>query len=106
LDTDPQTVRLTYEFRPRADLEAEPATDDDYDFQSYGGENEAKRVGHDLRRRITLDVLPAMRDAEGDLATWRRSPMRPLIEAAFSEVDRADLDVISEAIGAATARWS
>jgi putative ATP-dependent endonuclease of the OLD family len=70
LDDDPDTVRLTYEFRPRADLEGDPATDNDFEFVCYGGENEAKRFGHDLRRRITMDVLPALRDAEGDLAAW------------------------------------
>jgi len=74
LDKDPKTVRLTYEFRPRADLEDDPATDDDYEFVCYGGGDEAKRFGYDLRRRIALDVLPALRDAEGDLAAWRRSP--------------------------------
>lgn len=102
LDDDPNTVRLTYEFRPRADLEADPATDNDFEFICYGGESEAKRFGHDLRRRITMDVLPALRDAEGDLANWRRSPLRPLIENAFSEVDSANLEKISEAIEAAT----
>lgn len=102
LDDDPHTVRLTYEFRPRADLEDGPASEDDYEFICYGGENEAKRFGHELRRRIPMDLLPALRDAEGDLATWRRSPLRPLIESAFSDVDRADLDKIKEAIEAAT----
>ena len=48
LDTDPHTVRLTYEFRPRADLEADPATENDYDFICYGGENDAKRFGYDF----------------------------------------------------------
>jgi putative ATP-dependent endonuclease of OLD family len=102
LDDDPQTVRLTYEFRPLAKLESDPGSVDDYEFVCYGGENEAKRFGHDLRRRITMDVLPALRDAEGDLATWRRSPLRPLIENAFSDVDRADLQKICEAIEDAT----
>ena len=51
-----------------------------------------------------MDVLPALRDAESDLATWRRSPLRPLIEEAFGDVDRADLDEISEAIEGATAK--
>ncbi|MBW2207741.1 MAG: AAA family ATPase [Deltaproteobacteria bacterium] len=106
LDNDPNTVRLTYVFRPRADLDADPATDNDFEFICYGGESEAKRFGHDLRRRITMDVLPALRDAEGDLATWRRSPLRPLIEDAFSEVDSADLQEISEAIEGATAKIS
>ena len=43
LDDDPYTVRLTYELRPIADLDGEPATAEDYEFICYGGENEAKR---------------------------------------------------------------
>jgi putative ATP-dependent endonuclease of OLD family len=96
LDDDPHTVRLTYKFRPRAELEGDPESDEDYDFVCFGGESETKRFGHDLRRRITLDVLPALRDAEGDLGTWRRSPLRPLIEAAFSNIDRDQLDEIAK----------
>ena len=103
LDDDADTVRLTYEFRPKADLEGAPASDDDYEFVCYGGESENKRFGHDLRRRITMDLLPALRDAEGDLATWRRSPLRPLIESAFSGVAQEDLEDIKTAIEAATA---
>ncbi len=104
LDDHADTVRLTYEFRPRADLEGDPGTDADFEFICYGGESEAKRFGHDLRRRITMDLLPALRDAEGDLAAWRRSPMRPLIENAFRDVDRADLEEIGKAIEDATAQ--
>jgi len=104
LDDDPETVRLTYEFRPKAGLEGEPASDDDYDFICYGGESEKKRFSHELRRRITMDLLPALRDAEGNLATWRGSPLRPLIENAFRGVDRIDLKDIQDAIEAATAR--
>ncbi len=104
LDDDPDTVRLTYEFRPKAGLKGQPASDDDYEFVCYGGESEKKRFGHEVRRRITMDLLPALRDAEGDLATWRRSPLRPLIERAFSEVDRGDLKDIKDAIESATAQ--
>ncbi len=102
LDNDPHTVRLTYELRPIADLEGDPATAEDYEFICYGGENEAKRFGHNLRRRITMDVLPALRDAEGDLSAWKRSPLRPLIEEAFKDVDREALEEIGEAIEEAT----
>ncbi len=104
LDDDPHTVRLTYEFRPKSDLEADPASDEDYEFICYGGENEAKRFGHELRRRIPMDLLPALRDAEGDLATWRHSPLRPLIESALSSVDRDDLTEIKVAVEAATGK--
>jgi putative ATP-dependent endonuclease of the OLD family len=104
LNDDPETVRLTYKFRPRSGLEGEPANDGDYEFVCFGGESEAKRFGYELRQRITMDLLPALRDAEGELAAWRRSPLRPLIENAFSGVDRDDLEQISQAIEAATAR--
>jgi len=104
LDDDPHTVRLTYELRAIADLDGDPATAEDYEFICYGGDNEAKRFGHNMRRRITMDVLPALRDAEGDLAAWKRSPLRPLIEDAFKNVDREALHEIGEAIEEATAK--
>lgn len=104
LDDDPHAVRLTFEFRPRPDLEREPRSEDDYMFVCYGGESEAKRFGYDLRRRISMDVLPALRDAEGDLGAWRRSPMRPLLDKAFSGIGLDKLERISAAIEAATAK--
>jgi putative ATP-dependent endonuclease of the OLD family len=54
LHADASTVRLTYEFRPMAGLDDEPSSDSDYEFVCYGGENESKRFGHELRRRIAL----------------------------------------------------
>jgi putative ATP-dependent endonuclease of OLD family len=99
LDADPSTVRLNYWLRAAPDVEGAPAADDDLEFLCFGGEDERKRFGHDLRRRVPLDVLPALRDAEGDLAVWRRSPLRPLLEEAFASIDSADLDKIGEGIG-------
>lgn len=104
LDSDADTIRLTYEFRPKSALKHDPKAAADYEFVLYGGEDEAKYFGHELRRKITMDVLPALRDAEGDLATWRRLPLRPLIEEAFREVDQSDLEEIGQAVEAATAK--
>jgi putative ATP-dependent endonuclease of the OLD family len=104
LSDDPSTVRLTYEFRPKPGLTGEPTADEDYEFICYGGENESRIFGHTLRRRLPLDVLPALRDAEGDLANWRRSPLRPLVETAFAEIEKDDLDEIATAIEAATGK--
>ncbi|MFC3097229.1 ATP-dependent nuclease [Alteraurantiacibacter palmitatis] len=103
LDDDPDTVRLTYQLRAEPGLEGAPASDDDFTFISFGGESEAKRFGHDLRRRITMDLLPALRDAEGDLAAWRRSPLKPLVEDAFVGIDAAELKAIGDKIAAASA---
>jgi putative ATP-dependent endonuclease of OLD family len=36
LDDDPETVRLTYECRPRAGLAGPPASDDDLEFVCFG----------------------------------------------------------------------
>ncbi|SFM79215.1 ATP-dependent nuclease [Shimia aestuarii] len=104
LNDDPETVRLTYELRPIADLDGEPGAAEDYEFICYGGESETKTFGHKLRRRITMDVLPALRDAESDLSVWQRSPLRPLIEEAFKGVDAEELEEIGEAIEEATAK--
>jgi putative ATP-dependent endonuclease of the OLD family len=102
LDGDPDTVRLNYEFRPRADLEDHPQTDDDYEFCCFGGEADTNTFGHDVRRRIAMDVLPALRDAEGDLSTWRRSPLRPLLERAFAGVPDEDLQGIQDEVAGAS----
>lgn len=102
LDDDPDTVRLTYKLRATPGLDHAPASDDDFSFICFGGESEVKRFGHDLRRRITMDLLPALRDAEGDLAAWRRSPLRPLVEDAFVAIDAAKLKEIGEKIAEAS----
>jgi putative ATP-dependent endonuclease of the OLD family len=102
LDDDADTVRLTYQLRPEPGLEHAPTSDDDFSFICFGGEDEAKRFGHDLRRRITMDLLPALRDAEGDLAAWRRSPLRPLVEDAFIGIDANALAAIGEKISEAS----
>ena len=104
LDDDPETVRLTYECRACAGLEDAPASDDDLTFLCYGGEDETRLFGHELRRRIAMEVLPALRDAEGSLGTWRRSPLKPLIEKVFSGMEREDLEDVSEAVKAATGK--
>ncbi|TWA90049.1 ATP-dependent nuclease [Bradyrhizobium stylosanthis] len=104
LDDDPTTARLTYEFRPKAGIEGEPASDDDYEFTCYGGEHESRTFGHALRRRLSLDVLPALRDAENDLANWRRSPLRPLVETAFAGIQKEELEAIAIAIEEATGK--
>lgn len=104
LDDDPHTVRLTYEFRPKQGLDDAPASDDDYEFVCFGGEDESKKFGFELRRRIPLDMLPALRDAEGVLSSWRRSPLRPLIERATANVPLEDLQEVGTAIEQATSQ--
>lgn len=80
--SDPMTARLTYVFQPLPTLSDDPTSDADYEFIVYGGDRIENRVGYEVRRRIPLDVMPALRDAEGDLSTWKRSPLKPLLDKA------------------------
>lgn len=78
----PLTARLTYEFRPRSKIQGGIAasTESDYEFVIYGGSDEAHQVGSQVRRWLSLTVLPAMRDAEEQLQAHRRTLLRPLID--------------------------
>jgi putative ATP-dependent endonuclease of OLD family len=103
LGADPHRARLTYEFRPKSGLLVPPETSSDYEFVCFGGEEESRSFGHDRRRRLALDLLPALRDAESDLSNWWRSPLRPLIEEAAKSLDPQVLEEISGKIEEATA---
>jgi len=48
--------------------------------------------------------LHALRDAEGELATWRSSPLRPLLEDAIAEVSTAELTAVAADLAAATTK--
>ena len=100
VSTEPMVARLTYVFG--AFNAEDSVTESDYEFFIYGGEKEDLRIGSEFRRRLPLDLLPALRDAEGDLANWRRSPLRPLLDDVSSKIDRTKLDVIAEQISEAT----
>lgn len=83
----PATARLTYRFRPKAELESGPESLSDSEYVIFCGDNPDLAVRPSVRRMLPLDVLGALRDAEGDLANWRKSPLRPLIDQLAAELD-------------------
>lgn len=89
VDTDtPVVARLTYLYRPKAALEGTaPQTLADYEFLVFGGTNEDNVFTAARRRELPMDYLFALRDAEGDLLNWRRSPLRPIIEELTASLD-------------------
>lgn len=97
----PMVARLTYRFQPKADLEGAPRSTADYEHVVFGGVDPDNAVRSGLRRMLPLDVLPALRDAEKDLATWRRSPLRPLVEQLVGELDDTDREAMQEAVDTA-----
>jgi len=71
---EPVRATLTYSFRPRED------DADNYEWLIFGGGDPDRRVGSELRRYLHHVYMHALRDAEGDLASWRKSPLRPLLK--------------------------
>lgn len=99
----PMVARLTYAFAPRADLESTPEQESDFDFAIYGKDDPTCLVStHEVRQRFPLDLLAALRDAEADLANWRRSPLRPLLDAVSASMDADEKSELAEAISKAT----
>ena len=99
---DPMVARLTYVFQPIPNLPDGPRKDGDYEFAIYGGGRPESRVGYELRKRLPLNLLPALRDAVGDLANWRKSPLRPLLDKAAGAMDRERLQELAEGVSEAT----
>ena len=99
---NPMVARLTYVFQPLPGLEGNPTKDADYEFFVYGGDRPENRISYEVRRRLPLELLPALRDCEGDLGRWTRSPLRPLLDKAAGEIDRAKLEKLAKGVDEAT----
>jgi putative ATP-dependent endonuclease of OLD family len=99
---DPTVARLSYVYRKKPEVTGIPQSGEDCEFIVFGGGDEAREVRGRVRRRIALDMLDALRDAEGQLGSWRNSPLRPLLEGAIASVSRADLDAVAGDLEAAT----
>lgn len=89
-------ARITYRYRPRSNSPAEPKDSSDgftrevppspqslrpadYEYTILGGLEEGIDVRR-LRQDIGIRILPALRDAENDLRSWRRNPLRDILE--------------------------
>lgn len=103
IDIGPPTVaRITYRFRPKAALNGDaPQSLSDYEYLIFGGDDEDNSVGAMQRRQLPLDVQVALRDAEKDLSSWRRSPLRPLIEELTSDLDADAREEIQQMVSEA-----
>lgn len=103
---DEPVARLTFRYAPRPTI-AEDAlgttTKDDYEFAIFGRDEPANEIRRDVRRFLVFKLLHALRDVEGDLRTWKRSPLRPLLERLIPNLDATALVETGESINEATA---
>lgn len=97
----PMVARLTYRFQPKADLDRDPESLADYEYLIFGGVDPDMAVGASPRRMLPLEVQGALRDAEKDLASWRNSPLRPLIEELSASLDDGTRKEIQDQVNAA-----
>jgi putative ATP-dependent endonuclease of OLD family len=105
IEEEPMVARLTYRYFPR-DGGGEEGERPVYEWRIYGGEREDAPVPTDLRRYIWVAYLQALRDAEGDLASWNRSPLRALLQAAAEAASAEELQEAATAIAEAHATIS
>jgi putative ATP-dependent endonuclease of OLD family len=75
-----QVARLTYQFRPRPELGHAAKSLAEYEWIVFAGDDPDRRLTSSIRHALPLEVLEALRNADHDLQSWRRSPLRPLIE--------------------------
>ena len=99
---EPMVARITYRYQPVAGLEEAPKSEADYEFIVFGGGRIDNTVGYELRRWMPLDLFPALRDAESDLARWSRSPLRPLLDRAAKNVPAEEFKAIADEVHATT----
>jgi len=98
LEEDPPRARLTYRFAPVDTGEKNKAGFPKYQGQIFGGDNEELRISSRLRRYLHLQFLPALRDVESDIRSWRNSPLRDLLEAAARAVSEDNLSTVRQAM--------
>ena len=103
---DPMVARITYRYQPLPGLEGPPRSEADYEFIIFGGNRPDNLIGYDLRRWMPMDLFPALRDAESDLARWSRSPLRPLLDRAARTIDTTALNTIAKEVHKTTSKIS
>lgn len=102
IEPEPMVARLSYVWQPLPGIEDGPKKDADYEFFVYGGDRPENRIGYEVRRRLPMELMPALRDCEGDLARWTRSPLRPLLDKAAAEIDRDELEKLAAGVDKST----
>jgi putative ATP-dependent endonuclease of the OLD family len=98
---EPGTAIITYEFRPRGNVNPESSLEADYEPRIYGGSDESVEVPSQFFDHFNLRVIDALRDAERELNA-RRMPLKALLE--LYGIDGDSLQDIVEYIEAANKR--
>jgi len=102
INAEPMVSRLTFLFRPKPSLKEAPKKESDYEFIVFGGDRPENQIGYETRKWIPLSLLPALRNAEEDLASWSHSPLAPLLRAVIANIKRETLEEAASEVTKAT----
>lgn len=102
INHNPMTAKITYRFQTIPGLAESPKSESDFEFSIFGGNRPENIIGYELRRWMPMDLFPALRDAEADLARWSRSPLRPLLDRASKTIDTKKLKDIADEVHSTT----
>ncbi|MBX9720975.1 MAG: AAA family ATPase, partial [Candidatus Obscuribacterales bacterium] len=69
------TARLNYVFRPKSTFNSDNSFASNYEYLLFGGDDDSNTYGGELVRMLPVQLLQALRDAETDLSSWRKSPL-------------------------------
>ena len=101
LSGEPMRARLTYRFSPRE--RAKEGEAPAYEWAIYGGDDPTRRIGGQLRNYLHHVHMHALRNVEADIASWRHSPLRPLVDEMARRTEAKDLKSVSDALEQANA---
>ncbi|MBX3056382.1 MAG: AAA family ATPase [Anaerolineae bacterium] len=81
---DPPIAQISFQYRPQTQYldDLDSAISPEY-YESIwysGGDIEKTKSAIKFRERVSLRVVKALRDMEGDLNSWQRSPLRRLTQ--------------------------
>jgi putative ATP-dependent endonuclease of the OLD family len=98
LEGEPIRARLTYVWGPQ-DTGGISDGAVPYRWRIVGGSSaQEARVPSDVREYLLLTFLHALRDVEADIRSWRRSPLRALLEAAAAAAEGETLEEVRQAM--------
>ncbi|MQR85937.1 AAA family ATPase [Bacillus megaterium] len=72
INTDPPTIRITYEFAPISEKE--------YGYSIYMGEDKSFAFTHQHRKMLNLRVINGLRDTTSEFKNLRKSPFNQLLK--------------------------
>lgn len=106
IEVAPLTARLTYRYGPVPGDWAQAGTRPPYRGAIYGGENLERPMASSLLSYVDLLHLPALRDVESDIRSWRKSPLRSLLEAASDAISEDELSGIASTMESANSEMN